>query len=342
MKLLTVLFVAISFASVAYAAPVQNENEDKTITPPDRRDLQTEVLQAVTKLGIKDEAALDRVTSLWGQAVSNNPRDVLELVVSSFAAVHPETGRFIEQCRFDRPVFRVPQMPKLDDVPQVYSANVGLFYGRYLTQRRLYDEALAVLAKLNPKAVADPATLLFFKAVCEQQLLRKKDGLKTLEQLLENTIGVPVSYRQVAELMQYELKQLKEKSLEEIARMMGDVGRRLDLGRGGKQVQRKEDEIIARLDEMIEDMEQQQQGGGGGGGAGAQGGQQAAPTGGAQQSRVKGMKGNGEADRKKLAGKGGWGMLNSKAETKARASIKRKFPAHYGEAIKRYNIKLAK
>ncbi|MFK7822200.1 MAG: hypothetical protein AB8G99_26125 [Planctomycetaceae bacterium] len=340
MRFSSVLTIVLVLASVASATATQVE--DKTITPPDRRDLQTEVLQAITKIGVNDAAASDRIGKLWGQKNDATPRDTLELVVKSFAAVHPETGRFVDQCRFDRPVFVVPKMPKLDNAPQVYSANLGLFYGRYLARRRLYDESLAVLSKLNPKNVSDPATFLFFKAVCEQQLLRKNDGLQTLTQLLENTIGVPTSYRQIAELMQYELKELQDKSLEEIAQMMGDVGRRLDLGRGGKRVQRKEEEIIARLDEMIEEMEQQQQQGGGGGGAGSQGGQQATPTGGAQASRVKGSKGEGEADRKKLAGKGGWGMLDSKAETKARASIKRKFPAHYGEAIKRYNIKLAK
>ena len=43
-----------------------------------------------------------------------------------------------------------------------------------------------------------------------------------------------------------------------------------------------------------------------------------------------------------MAGKGGWGLLDPKAETRARVSIKRKFPPHYSEAIKRYNIQLAK
>ncbi len=316
--------------------------QDKTITPPDRRDVQTEVLAAVAKLGIEDDQAVDRITRLWGESKPAESRALLDLVVRTFASVHAETGRFVDQCGYTRPTFRVPRMPELEKPPTMYSANMSLFYGRYLAQRRLYDEALVVLQKLDPKDVVDPATLLFFKAVCQQQLLKKDEGLKTIDILLKQTIGVPTSYRQVAELMEFELNKVEEKSLEEVSRMMNDVGRRLDLGRGGQRVQKREQEIIARLDEIIKKLEDQQNNGGGGGGAQQQGGQQQNPSDAAPDSAIKGAKGKGDADEKKLAGKGGWGMMDSRAETKARASIKRKFPSHYSEAIKRYNIKLAK
>ncbi len=321
--------------------PMTSVGEDKTITPPDRRDVQTEVMSAVAKLGIKDEASLDSVTRLWQESKAGKSRDVLDLVVKTFAAVHPETSRFVDSCGYVQPSYKVPRMPKLEDAPLAYKANVGVFYGRYLAQRRMYDEALAVLKSIEPDTTVDPATLLFFKGVCQQQLLQKDEGLRTLSLLLKNTVGVPVSYRQVAQLMEYELQNLEEKSLDEVSRLMGDVGRRLDLGRGGQRVQKRETEIVARLDEIIKKLEQQQ-GGGGGGGAAAQGGNQNSPADAAQESRVKGTAGKGDADEKKIAGKGGWGMLDKKAETKARESIKRKFPSHYSEAIKRYNLKLAK
>ncbi len=315
--------------------------EKQTLAPKDRRDVQTEVLAAVAKMGATDDAAIQRVTQLWANDSSTKPRPLLDLVVRSFAAVHPETARFVDQCRYDVAVLRVPRMPKPDNAPRSYTGNVGVFFGRYLAQRRLYDESLEVLEAIEPRDVVDPATLLFFKAVCQQQLLRRDAGLKTLDLLLNKTVGVPASYRQVAELMQYELQNLKEQTLTEISRMMGDVGRRLDLGRGGERVQKRENEIIAKLDEMIEKLEQQQNQGGGGS-AQSQGGQQQTPSNAAKESRVKGSSAKGDAGEKELAGKGGWGMLDAKAETKARASIKRKFPSHYSEAIKRYNRKLAK
>jgi hypothetical protein len=299
-------------------------------------------MSAIANLGIKDEASLDSVTRLWQESKAEKSRDVLDLVVRTFAAVHPETSRFVDSCGYVQASYKVPRMPKLEDAPLAYKANVGVFYGRYLAQRRMYDEALLVLKGIEPDATVDPATLLFFKAVCQQQLLKKDEGLRTLNLLLKNTVGVPVSYRQVGQLMEYELQNLEEKSLDEVSRLMGDVGRRLGLGRGGQRVQKRETEIVARLDEIIKKLEQQQGGGGGGGGAAAQGGDENSPADASQDSRVKGTAGKGEADEKKIAGKGGWGMLDKKAETKARASIKRKFPSHYSEAIKRYNLKLAK
>jgi hypothetical protein len=81
--------------------------------------------------------------------------------------------------------------------------------------------------------------------------------LATLDKLLKNTENVPVSYASVAGLMQYELQSLQEDTLDEVARMMRDVERRLDLGRGGQKVQKREYEVIAKLDEIIEKLESQ-------------------------------------------------------------------------------------
>ena len=132
-----------------------------------------------------------------------------------------------------------------------------LYFGRFLAQKQMYDEALELLAALETKTVVDPAGLLYFKAVCEHQLLKKTEGLATIRTLLENTTAVPLRYKTTAELMQHDLKSLKKDSLSEISRKMKDVERRLDLGRGGQRVQKQEDEIVASLDAIIEKLEQQ-------------------------------------------------------------------------------------
>ena len=48
-------------------------------------------------------------------------------------------------------------------------------------------------------------------------------------------------------------------SLDEIARMMDDIRRRLALARAGKVVRDEEDEVIAKLEKMIDEMEKQRQ-----------------------------------------------------------------------------------
>src|SRR5262249_223782 len=156
-----------------------------------------------------------------------------------------------------------------------YAANLSLFYGRYLAHRQMFEEALDVLGRTSIADVVDPASLLFFKAVCQHHLLMKNDGLTTIEQLLKNTEGVPVRYSTVASLMQCDVEGLRDQSLDEVARKMTDVERRLGLGRTGQKVQKKEDEIIVTLDELIKKIEDQQ---GGGGGAAGQSNRSSSPA----------------------------------------------------------------
>ena len=142
-------------------------------------------------------------------------------------------------------------------------------------------------------------------------------------------------------MMQTELRSQAESGLPEAARLMADIQRRLDLGRSGEKVQKQEDEVIAVLDKLLEDMNRQQNpqpndGQGGSGGSENQPGSQ-----GADQSAIKGSAGEGNADRKELTENGAWGMLDKQAETQARELIRQQFPSNYLDAISRYTKKIA-
>ena len=143
-------------------------------------------------------------------------------------------------------------------------------------------------------------------------------------------------------MMQEEAKVASE-GLPQVARLMSDVQRRLDLGNADDPVQKREDEVIAALDKLLEEMEkqkqkqkQQQQGDGQGQGQQSQPSQQ-----GAAQSRIKGSAADGDADRKDLTENGSWGMLDKQAETKARELIRQQFPPNFLDAISRYTRRIA-
>ena len=51
--------------------------------------------------------------------------------------------------------------------------NLRLYYGRWLAQHDLYDEALAQLEGLQPADVIDPGSLLFYQSVGYHRLLDK-------------------------------------------------------------------------------------------------------------------------------------------------------------------------
>ncbi len=308
------------------------------VAPPAPDTVRTRTLEWVAQRGVNDKARLEEIGKLWvfGDDVPS-PQGLFELVIQSFALADQPTREFVDACKLQDAPLVPPDAALLDreDAGRFYAANLSLFYGRYLAHRQMFEEALEVLARTSIGDVVDPASLLFFKAVCQHHLLMKTDGLSTIEQLLKNTEGVPVRYSTLASLMQFDLEALRDQSLDEVARKMTDVERRLGLGRAGQKVQKKEDEIIVTLDELIKKIEEQ---GGGGGGAGGQANRSSSP---AQDSVIKGSTAPGKVDPKKLKNQGEWGDLPPKARAKAKDQIARQFPAHYRDAIDEYTKKAA-
>jgi hypothetical protein len=84
-------------------------------------------------------------------------------------------------------------------------------------------------------------------------------GADAQVKLLEREEELPRRYVTLAHLMEADIKPLKVDSLDEIARLMEDVRRRLALARAGKTVRDEEDTIVAKREKMIEELEKQQQ-----------------------------------------------------------------------------------
>ena len=329
-----VLFLSLGYLGTASAA-------DELYAPPAADEVRTQAMNWVATQGVTDKQVLDRIGKLW--AFGDQPpaaSQLFESVITTFAMADPATRKLVDACRLDQAPLLPPEagLLKRDAMGSLYLPNVRLYYARYLTQRRMYEEAVQVFNEIDVKRVVDPASCLFFKAVCHHKLLMKKPGLATIAKLLNDTEGVPVRYSTLATLMQYDLQALREQSLDEVARKMSDVERRLKLGRGGPRVQKVEDEIVATLDEIIKKLEQQQSGGGGGGSGSNPSNRSGSP---AQDSVVKGSTAPGNVDKKKIGNQDGWGALPPKKETQAKNLINRNFPAHYRQAIEQYFKKLA-
>src|SRR5207245_1333616 len=122
------------------------------------------------------------------------------------------------------------------------------------------EETLETLKVVKPEAVVDPATYLFHPAVAEHALLQKDQANRTILRLLDDAVDVPDRYKMVSVLMALDMQSWKEKDLGEIARKMDNIERRLELARGGPQTQKIQKEVVARLDELIKQMENQAKG----------------------------------------------------------------------------------
>ena len=291
---------------------------------------------------VTDEQKL-QVEVIWTQVDdSTMPDRILDAVVQSISIVDPEVLKLVRDCNNYAAEVVVPRLQVLNEPTrtQFFRANLSLYYGRYLIERRMFDEAWDILKSVDARQVVDPASLFFYQAVAAQGILELKPALDALDQLLTNTERVPMRYSATATLMQSDLKGLQEKSLGEIARLMADSERRLDLGRAGEKVQGVQERIIANFDEIIKKIEQQQNGGGGGGG-GAEGGSSNNSGGGADDSQVKGAEAPGDVDKKKFDNKGNWGNLDPKDVAKAKTDLNKNFPSNYEQAIEKYTKKLA-
>tara|TARA_R110002049_G_scaffold72490_1_gene186979 strand:- start:74242 stop:75294 length:1053 start_codon:yes stop_codon:yes gene_type:complete len=231
----------------------------------------------------------------------------------------------------------------IESLPKVMRMSARVWLGRELVRQRLYDEALPVIAEVDPAETIDPASALFFRGACYHALMMKKDALADLRMLLENEDKCPDRYTRTAKMMIADIKPLKEDTLDEISRLMTDVTRRLDLGRADDDVAQREQKIIDKLTKLIDKIEkqqqqqqqQQQQSSGGQG----QSGQPDGP--GMQDSRIAGANGNGDVDNQNIEKQPGWGNLPPAERKEALQQISRDLPTHYREAIEAYFRKLA-
>jgi hypothetical protein len=235
-----------------------------------------------------------------------------------------------------------PMYGDLESLPKPMRMSVRTWLGRELVRHRLFDEALPVIAEVDPTQSIDPAATLFYRGACYHALLMKKEALADLRRLLENDDDCPVRFSRTAQLMIADIKPLKEDSLDEISRIMTDVTRRLDLGRTDEDVKKQEQKIIDKLSKLIDKLEQQQQQQqqqqqSAGGQGGSQGGQ-SAPM---QDSQIAGGNGSGDVDRRNLEEWDGWGNLPPAERQQAIQQISRDLPTHYREAIEAYFRKLA-
>jgi hypothetical protein len=285
-----------------------------------------------------DELTAAKIAALWpDEGGPTDPVAMLDQLVTTLALLDDDVRDLLTFCHNDNSLPREFAFLVDDSLPALIRHNLRLYYGRWLAQHRLYDEALVQLEGLTTTDVVDPASLLFYQSTTYHRLLDKENCLPVLGKLLEQSEAIPRRYATLAQLMKSDIEPLKKDSLDEIARMMDDIKRRLSLGRAGTRVRKEEDDVIAKLDKMIEELEKQQQQQSGGTGPGSLN-----PSSPAQDSRALGGNGPGNVDPKSTGNSSGWGDLPAKQRQEALQQISKELPAHFREVIEEYFRKLAR
>jgi hypothetical protein len=292
-----------------------------------------------------EEVTRLKIEALWpDEAQPLDGAELLDRLTASLAVVEPKAAEVVGAVSAGSPALVAPKFGGLTDesLPPLVRDNLRLLVGRWLAQHHQVDESLEVLKDLSIENVADPATLLFYQAVGHHRLLKKEECLAAVSKLLERDEELPRRYVTLARLMEADIKPLKEDSLDEIARMMDDIRRRLALARAGKVVRDEEDAVIAKLEKMIDELEKQRQM------RQQQRRQQAnrnnrrqPPNNPMQDSQRAELKGPGEVDLKNIGKRDGWGNLPPKERQEVLQQIGRELPAHFRETIEEYFKRLA-
>jgi hypothetical protein len=329
-----------SVASAQLAQRVPGLVAEDRIASPKAEVIRQQVLDWAAEKKL-DAEVVGKIEALWeGDLAQLTPSERLDLLAQSFALTDPRIAELVEYAMAPADSVLLPDFAWLLDENEPLEPfareNLMLYYGRWLAREQYFDEALAHLKDLEAAKVVDPATLLFYQAVTHRQLLNKPQGLAALDALLDDLAEPPTRYYALAVLMQNDLQQLEEESLDYVSRQMKDVEIRLDKGRAGKTVQVKSDEILDSLDQMIAKLEeqqqqQQQQGGGSGGQAG--GIQSSAP---AQDSSAAGGRGEGEVGSRDIGSEANWGNMDARDREQALQDVSESYPSYYREIVQEY------
>lgn len=287
----------------------------------------------VTKLP-NGQALWTRLETLW---LPGDTRTTLDRTIETLAATDPAIAGYVNTLRQQATPDHL-NVPLLKDAkyPAYVQNNLKLFLARSLANKRLHEDALALLRGLTPETLIDPASYYFYRAVCENKLRLKEAGMLSTNRLLSSMQQTaPERYLVVASLMQDEMVKWEDQDLGDIARRMEEIEARLDNSHGGPKTIEKQKEVIGLLDKMIKDLEDQCQK------CNNSCSGQAKSNSPAPESKIMQGAGDGEVDKKKLIITSEvWGKMPEKEKVKALEAVNRQLPAHIREAAEGFSKKL--
>jgi len=258
-----VLLGSINPATAADRSLKKDINTFGAITPPSETKVRLESANWLKAAG-KYDANRQAFDALWSDA----NKTVLDKVAGTFEMGDPAAAKLIAEAKdpLSPAPTSLPELLQDTKKPQFFRANLSLIYGKALVNRKVYEEAAETFKLVKAEQVVDPSSFLFFKAVAEHGLMMKKEANETIARLLDDVPSAPERYKMVAALMHFDMVSWQDRSvldkLASIGRKMDNIQRRLALERGGQKTQKQQKDVVARLDELIKELENQNNDGG--------------------------------------------------------------------------------
>ncbi len=339
--LLTGALVSSGTLHAADAKPTKETSSFSLLRAPAPETARAQALDWLKSVGKSDDATLKSFEKLWA-----SQRPLLDKVSGTFALGDPAAAQLLREARDPEAAAptNVPNLIKDTKLPLFFRANLGLAYGKALSSRKVFDEALEALKSIKGEDVVDPASYFFHRAVAEHALMMRNEADDSIDRLLLDVVDSPVRYRMVGVLMHYDMADWQEKDLGWISRKMGVIKDRLDLSRGGPKTQAMQREVLVKLDEKIKELENKANGSSSAnGGSCPSGGSPGLPSGNrpsgpaGDSALPSAPPGKGEIDMKKVKEYAEvWGKLPERERAKAMTQLTRGMPAKYRDAIEAY------
>jgi len=349
MKQLLIRGLVLALAAVAVTGLPARADEAKapakeisfgTMASPDLATAKTQAEAWLKSVGKYDEA---KFNAIWSDKTDTA---ILDRVAETLILGNDEAAKALADAR-DQTAPAPTELPailKAGKKADFLRDNLTLAWAKALSNKRIYEEALDALKTVKPETVVDPASYFFHRAVAEHALMLKKEADESIGRLLDDVVDAPERYKMVAALMAFDMLTWRDKDLGWISRKMDNIQRRLDLARGGKTTQKMQKEVVARLDEIIKELENQKKNGqcnGGGCPKGGEGGQDNPNTKNSgnplQDSVGNGQGGPGLVDQKKVKELAEvWGKLPEKERAKALVELTRNLSPKHRDQIETY------
>jgi len=334
----------VATADTGAKAAKKDTSSFGALKSPEATEARDQAAAWLKSVGKADAAGQARLKAIW-----DTDRPLVDKVSDTLAFGSADAAKLLAEARNpNAPApLAVPALLKDAKQPQFLRANLALAYAKALTGRKVYEEALETFAVVKAEDVIDPSAYFFHRAVCEHALMLREQADSSIDRLLVDVTDAPERYRMVGALMHFDMVTWQDKDLGWIARKMGNIQRRLDLKRGGKQTQKIQKEVLVRLDEMIKEKENQckcsgscPNGGscpGGSPGSGSGSGEQNTPSSPQADSNNGNMRGTGDVDRKRVREIAEvWGVLPEKERARAMQELTRNLSPRDRSVIEEY------
>lgn len=290
------------------------------------------MIDGLKSSNIDHESHRPVIDTLW-----NSPISATEAVALSLSACHEPTRQLLRAVESLDGSTTGPIPPILQDdaIDPFLRSNLGLWIAQLLIRRQMLDEAMAVLDVVNAQEVAEPAGYHFHVALCASQLSNVLRAIQSLD-ALTGLSNVPRRYLAVARQIRADLQNSDPGSLDSIARQMKDIGRRFELRRSDGRVAEMEDDVIKRLDVLIDDLERRKQV------EQEQSSNTMKPTNPNQDDQAATVMGKGEVAPHRITDRRSWGNLPAKERERALQEMGRDMPGPYRGAVQQYFRQLSK